>query len=114
MIMPALFLTSTKAEAYRRAIVAVRLASTPAFTPLPNPSERTEISLASSWMRRETKTSPETTWPALARLDESTSIKLSPVILGLGLVRFFRGERLNNRVERDLRFRRILSQKTRD
>ena len=60
-----------------RAMVAVMVASTLAFTPLPNPSESTETMRPSCFTFSERKTSPEINSPCLARWQESTSIKLS-------------------------------------
>src|ERR1035438_7641423 len=96
MIVPALLRTSTNAVVYRKAIVAVRLARTLALTPLPRPSERMEMIRPSGLMRRERKTSPETTWRALARWQKSTSIKLSPIVLMLGIVQFRRRKGLRS------------------
>ena len=50
-----------------RAMVAVMLASTLAFTPLPRPSERTETMRPSCLTFWDRNTSPEINWPCLAR-----------------------------------------------
>jgi hypothetical protein len=60
-----------------RAIVAVMLASTLAFTPLPNPSESTETMRPSSFTFSERNTSPEIICPCFARWQKSTSMKFS-------------------------------------
>ena len=46
-----------------RAMVAVIVASTLAFTPLPNPSVRTDTMRPSSFTFSVRKTSPEINWP---------------------------------------------------
>src|SRR5512135_3404394 len=92
-------------------MVAVRLASTPALTPLPRPSDSTEMIRPSSLIFREAKTSPATACPCLGFWQKSTSIKLSPVMV---LLRFFlrlgRGERIDNGIECDFGFRRVFAQ----
>ena len=66
IMISALRFTSIKLEVYFSAMVAVSVASTLAFTPLPRPSESTEMVRFSSLNFRERNTSPETNWPFLA------------------------------------------------
>src|ERR1039458_5599317 len=68
----------------------------------------------SGFIRRERKTSPATTWPVLARWEESTSIKLSPIVLMFGLLQFGGRKGLDDRVERDLGFGGALAQQAGD
>src|ERR1017187_6620862 len=73
-----------------------------------------EMIRPSGLMRRERKTSPETTWRAFARWQKSTSIKLSPIVLMLGLLQLGWGKGLDDRVERDFGFGGALPQQAGD
>ena len=94
-------------------MVAVMVASTLAFTPLPRPSESTETMRPSCFTFCERKTSPEMNWPCLARWQESTSMKLSAPVTaasGVVVVNFFGAERAHDGVENDLRIGGILAE----
>src|ERR1017187_4694536 len=73
-----------------------------------------EMMRPSGLMRRERKTSPETTWRALARWQKSTSIKLSPIVLMLGIFQFGGRKGLDDRVECDFGFGSALTQQAGD
>src|ERR1035441_4752309 len=97
-----------------RAIVAVMVASTLAFTPLPRPSESTETMRPSCLTFSERKTSPEINWPCLARWQESISMKLSALVNAASciiVVNLFRAERAHDGIQNDLRISGILAEK---